>query len=435
MGPSSPPGVKRLHLDENGELAAVRGLVCLILGYVLLYAPEVERAGVKLGFGALAAHLLSSAALTRLPRRIGRAPWFLPALFLFDLALISWVMVLAASAETDLYLVYFLVILMSGMQRDIRLSFLVGGVASVLYGFLWCKSNPVEDLYGARMLLRFPFFFIVAFFSAYFARRAQKSELALLEVRDQLGHAEKLASVGRLAAGMAHEFNNLLTGITGNAALLEESLSADDRRRRDARVILELSEKAATLVRLLLNFSRKQAVFPARVDIRAFLIEKAAPLRQLLGEGVEDRIETSADLPHAIVDRDQLWQLVASLAVNAREAMKGSGVFSVRAESLERRELPAALRPSDSAVYIHLALSDNGPGMAPELAARLFEPFLTTKPVGEGVGLSLASAYGIVMRAGGDLRVETTPGQGTTFHVYFTAQPAAEPQRPGARSF
>jgi two-component system cell cycle sensor histidine kinase/response regulator CckA len=234
---------------------------------------------------------------------------------------------------------------------------------------------------------------------------------------------------------MAHEFNNILTGIMGSAALLEESLPTDDERRQDARTIVKLGEKAAMLVGLLLNFSRKQSVFPAQVDLRRFLIEKAALLRKILGEGVEDRIEMSPDLPSVSVDRDQLWQMISSLAVNAREAMDGTGVFSIRAESVARLDLPGALCPAESAEYVHLTFCDDGRGMAPELAALLFEPFLTTKPVGAGTGLSLASVHGIVNRAGGDLSVETSLGEGTVFHIYFPASASEQKQRPGARSF
>lgn len=429
--PAAPQTSKRLHLDENGELISVRGLVSLILGYVLLYTPDVERSHVSLCFAALAAHLISNAALLWLPSRFSKASWFLPALFLADLAMISGVLSLAANAETDLYLVYFLVILMSGMQRDISLSFLVGGVASILYGFLWCKSNPVEELFGAPMLLRFPFFFIVAFFSAYFARRAQKGTLALGEAKEQLARAEKLASIGRLAAGMAHEFNNILMAISGNAALLEEALGADDERLQDARAIQDLSGKAARLVRLLLNFSLKQSVSPTRIDVRSFLIEHAARLREILGPGMEDRFELAPDLPPISADRDQIWQLLSSLAVNAREAMQGAGVFRIVAKSVARAELPPALHPTESPDYVLLAISDDGRGMTSEVSAHLFEPFVTTKPIGQGTGMSLASVYGIVRRAGGDLRVETAAGRGTTFHIYIPALPAGRKQPAG----
>jgi len=422
--------IKRLDLDETGELIAVRSLVSVILGYVLLYSPEVEKAGSLFCFAAVAAHLLSNAVLHRFARKLLSLSWFLGALFLADLGLISWVIALAAGAGTDLYLVYFLVILMSGIQRNARLSFVVGATGCVLYGFLWSKNNPVEDLFDSGMMLRFPFFFIVAFFSSYFAQRTQKSEQALEKSESHLARAEKLAAVGRLAGGMAHEFNNLLMALSGTASLLHDSLDESDARRKDTETILHLSVKAASLVSHLLNFSRKQTVFPVRVDLHSFFNEKRRALREIMGENVEIRIDWAEGVTEVVMDPHQLWQLISSLSANAREAMQGRGIFWIRAENLEREKLPPSLHLPEAGPHVKLSLSDNGCGMSPEVAARAFEPFLTTKEVGQGTGLSLASAHGIVVRAGGDIRVDTVLGRGTTFEIYLPAAGAAP--RPGA---
>lgn len=413
--------MKTLELNEKRELIALRAVVSLILGYALLYAPENALAGSFLAFAAVAAHLLSNAVLLRVPNRVFERTAFLAALMIADLGLIAWAMARAGDGDSDFYLIFFLVILMSGMQRDVRLSFLVGGVASVLYAVLWSKANPLAGLLDAATMLRFPFFFIVSFFAACFVRRTQNQERALDDARDRLAREEKTAAIGRLAGGMAHEFNSLLTVILGNTTFLDESFPADDPRRAETNGIFESVGRATGLIAQLMNYSGRQPILPARVDVRDMIEDERPRLREILGEAVDLRLKLPEGLPRISIDRGQMRQLLTCLAANAREATGGKGTFSVDASCLPGAELPESVSTGKTGRYVRLRVADDGRGVPPERTAQLFEPFFPASDDGRAADLSLASVYGIVKRADGDVRVEAAPGVGTTFSIYFPA--------------
>ena len=244
---------------------------------------------------------------------------------------------------------------------------------------------------------------------------------------DLLG-AQKLESLGRLAGGVAHDFNNLLTGITGYATLLLERANGDGELRRDLGEIVRAADRAAELTKQLLAFGRQQVLKPRPLDLNTVVAEVEPLLRRLLGEGVELEIRNGAGLGTVRADPGQIEQVIVNLAVNARDAMPDGGRFTIETRNAEGRN-------------VELVCTDTGLGMDEETMGRIFEPFFTTRE--QGVGLGLASVYGIVHQSSGHVAVESTPGAGTVFTITLPrvseppgiSTPAPEPAaRPGSET-
>jgi PAS domain S-box-containing protein len=261
---------------------------------------------------------------------------------------------------------------------------------------------------------------------------------ALRASEDRLRHSQRLEAVGRLAGGIAHSFNNLLAAISFQCELLFESIPEEDPRRPHVDEIQHAGERAASLARQLLAYGRKQTLQPRVLSLNDVLREMAPMLRRLIGENIRLEIQLDPADGAVHVDLGQLEQVVLNLAVNARDALRSGGTLRLAAESLdlaagEIPELPAG-------AYVRLTVSDTGPGMGPEVMDHLFEPFFTTKERGEGTGLGLATVHGIVHQSGGQIRVESSPEQGTSFSILLPrAEPGAEagplrPSLPGRRS-
>ena len=230
----------------------------------------------------------------------------------------------------------------------------------------------------------------------------------LRELELQLRHSQKMEAVGRLAGGIAHDFNNLLTVITGYGEVLSEQFDRDDADRQTLDEILQAAERAAALTRQLLTMSRKQPVEVQALDLNQVVADVTAMLRSLLGEEVELRISLAAEPLLVTGDRGQLEQVLVNLVVNARDAMPGGGAVGIRTE---RGTAPGGQE------RVRLVVTDTGVGMDPETQARIFEPFFSTKELGQGSGLGLATVYGIVDRASGRIEVESLPGKGSTFVI------------------
>jgi len=240
------------------------------------------------------------------------------------------------------------------------------------------------------------------------------------QLEEQLRQAVKMEGIGRLAGGIAHDFNNLLTVIAGRIYLLMSQLPAGHAMRPDLQLIEQTGERAATLTKQLLAFSRKQILAPIVLDLNDVVTSMKQLLERVLGEDVDLIIELDPSLGRVLTDQGQLEQVILNLAVNARDAMPDGGQLVLETSNVEVDETylrqHVDLHPGS---YVALAVTDNGIGMAAATLARIFEPFFTTKEVGRGTGLGLATAYGIVRQSNGHITVYSEPGHGTTFRVYL----------------
>jgi len=215
-------------------------------------------------------------------------------------------------------------------------------------------------------------------------------------------HQDRLAMIGQLAGGIAHDFNNLLFIILNYAGMLEESLTAPESRD-DVKMISQAATSATELVRQLLAFSRREAVKPKVVDVARLVVNMKKLLQRTVGPEIELVVDVAATGHYVLLDPSQIEQIVMNLVVNARDAITGDGRIVVRAGASER--------------YATIEVIDTGSGMAPEVVARVFEPYFTTKALGKGTGLGLATVHGIVQHVGGEITVASEVGRGTTFRI------------------
>jgi PAS domain S-box-containing protein len=255
------------------------------------------------------------------------------------------------------------------------------------------------------------------------------SGLERRRVEDQLREAQKLESVGRLAAGVAHDFNNMLTPILGFAELLLDEVGQRGESRDSVAQIIRAAERSRDLVRQLLAFSRKQILDLRPLELSAVVLGMQALLRRTIREDIELKVIVD-DLPCRVrADSGQLEQIVMNLCVNAQDAMPRGGTILIETA---RVELDASYCDSHPQVrpgpHVMLSLTDTGLGMDERTRAHIFEPFFTTKPRGVGTGLGLATVYGIVRQHGGSIWLYSEPGKGSTFKIYLPAIDAPAPQ-------
>jgi signal transduction histidine kinase/ActR/RegA family two-component response regulator len=237
---------------------------------------------------------------------------------------------------------------------------------------------------------------------------------------DQLRQAQKMEAIGRLAGGVAHDFNNILTAIKGYGGLFLETLDETDPRRGDAMEVLKAADRAAVLTRQLLAFGRRQLVTPRVIGLDAVVVGLQQMLQRIIGEDIALATVIPAGLWRVRADAGQMEQVIMNLAVNARDAMPRGGTLTIELANVDlpvKVDDDSSRRPLDQSV--RLSVADTGCGMDPETVSRIFEPFFTTKEEGRGTGLGLATVYGIIEQAGGTIDVDTAPGRGTTFHVFL----------------
>jgi PAS domain S-box-containing protein len=252
------------------------------------------------------------------------------------------------------------------------------------------------------------------------------SERALLE--RQLRQAQKMEAIGQLAAGVAHDFNNILTVIQGHAGLMQQKMDSGSPQLKSVEQITRAAARAATLIRQLLMFSRKQVMQFQHLDLNDNLRNAIKMLERLVGEHVQIDFRSQSPIPAIHADSSMLEQIAMNLAVNARDAMPNGGRLSITTslETIHRAPTPMDPERRDGE-YLCLTFRDTGMGMDTQVLSRIFEPFFTTKAVGQGTGLGLSTVFGIVRQHQGWLEVESKPNQGTTFRIYFPAsQQAAE---------
>jgi two-component system cell cycle sensor histidine kinase/response regulator CckA len=261
---------------------------------------------------------------------------------------------------------------------------------------------------------------------------ATRDTSAQRRAEERAQQSQRMASLGQLAGGVAHDFNNIL-GIMLSFTAFAEERSTDPDVRADLAKVRLAGERAVGLTRQLLTFTRQDTTHPESVDVNAGIAELCAILTRTFDKKIE-LIARPAPQPLLVhADAGQIQQVLLNLAVNARDAMPDGGTLIIEAAETDLDEHQAGLHPAPTGGrYVRLLVSDTGTGMSAEVAARVFEPFYTTKPKGTGTGLGLATVYGIVTEAGGSINVYSEPDLGTTFRVYFPAAPAGTPAAPVA---
>ncbi len=245
-------------------------------------------------------------------------------------------------------------------------------------------------------------------------------EAALRETREQLLQSQKLEAVGRLAGGVAHDFNNILGVVLGHAELLLRKLPPGDENRPRLEQIMTAARRAAVMTRQLLAFSRRQVLRPQVVDLNAVVMDTREILERLIGEDIELRTRLEPDLGRVEVDPGQIGQVLMNLALNARDAMPEGGTLAIETANATLDQAipgePDTLLPGS---YVRLRVCDTGTGIEEPVRPHIFEPFFTTKAQGLGSGLGLSTVYGIVTQSGGTIQVDSSPGPGTAFTIHL----------------
>jgi signal transduction histidine kinase/CheY-like chemotaxis protein len=233
----------------------------------------------------------------------------------------------------------------------------------------------------------------------------------------QMVQNQRLEAIGQFAGGIAHDFNNLLTSIQGYAELARANVPEGDPIRKDLDQVLAGTERASAITRKLLAFTRRQILVPVDIDPAQVIADLVAILRPLMGDDIDIALNIEAKHGWIRVDPTQLEQVIVNLAVNAHDAMPTGGTVTIAVHDIESPD-PDRPDPDLSAgPFVRISVSDTGTGMDEATRARIFDPFYTTKGPGKGTGLGLSTVFGIVAQSGGQIGVETTPGEGSTFHV------------------
>jgi PAS domain S-box-containing protein len=273
----------------------------------------------------------------------------------------------------------------------------------------------------------------------------QRAQEALRRSEEELRQSQKMDAIGRLAGGIAHDYNNLLSIILSYSSMMMESLSPADPLRADAEQIAIAGQRARDLTRQLLAFSRRQMMRPEVLDLGEVVRNIEPMLRRVLGEDVELTIASARPVGLVKADPGQIQQIVMNLVVNARDAMPDGGKLRIETGDVllddehAKHHVGVGAKPGP---HVALTVSDSGAGMDYATAARVFEPFFTTKPRGKGTGLGLSTVLGIVQQSGGHVTIESAPSRGATFRIYLprtdetraASAPAAAPRAAGARS-
>ena len=296
------------------------------------------------------------------------------------------------------------VVEVTAMHRSGRMISVEIAIAGIPYGDGYAVSAFLRDISERKQAQR---------------QEAQRAS-ALEEARTALQHAQKLESVGKLTGGIAHDFNNVLQVIGANIQLLQMQSARDETVKKRLISMQSAVERGAKLSSQLLSFARRQPLQPVVVDLRETLRGMEDLLARAVGEQVAIVVQADANLWNTFVDPGQLANVILNLALNARDAIDGSGSLAIAVDNVRLggvgAPLAGDLAPGE---YVRFKMTDTGKGMDSEVAALAFEPFFTTKPVGQGTGLGLSMAYGFVKQSGGHIQLASEPGKGTSVSIYL----------------
>ena len=404
---------------NRSQLLLLQVLITIVLCYELLFSKsalisfEVQEVLV-LGL------MLLIGGLMVLPVGLWEAQWLIGAVVISDTVLTTSIIYLSGNAASDLYLTYFLIILIAAFSPTLKQMIILSLILCLVYGAILYLSLGSTTPLMEGQLLRIPVLLILATFYGVTAERVRTDVGKRASLEEQLRQSQKLEAIGRLAGGIAHDFNNILTAIMGYSALLQSALDKGDPKQQEVEEIKKAVRRASSLIQQLLAFSRRQVLQLRVMDLNAVLKNIQQLLQRLIGEDTELILLPTPELGHVKADPGQIEQVLMNLALNARDAMPKGGKVTIRTanvmvdETFARRHLIAHPGP-----YIMLSVTDTGSGMDEETQAHIFEPFFTTKEQGKGTGLGLATVYGIVKQSGGSIFVYSEPGKGATCQIYL----------------
>jgi signal transduction histidine kinase len=421
-------------VEGRSPLLLLQTLVMIILSYQLVFTSDRTLSLVAKTFIILCL-MGSTLILGRLPTRFQQSGWFIGTLVLTDTILTAYTIHLSAALDSDLFIIFFLIILLAGFSPNLKQMLGLSVLLCAIYGVtVYIRA----DAFSEGRFLRIPLLLIMATFygaTAETIRKQQARQVQLIkeskqaeveksELAAQLRQAHKMEAIGLLAGGVAHDFNNVLTVILGNASVVLHTMPARAPDRSSLEEIKRAGERGAILTRQLLAFSRTQALKPSILNLGEVFMETRKMLHRLIEEDIE-LVHIQEDI-HGLVkaDRGQLEQVILNLAVNARDAMPQGGKLTTETRNCELDERFAArhldVHPGP---YVMMAMTDTGCGMDKSTCGRIFEPFFTTKSPGKGTGLGLSTVYGIVKQSGGFITVDSEIGKGTSFKIYLPRVP------------
>lgn len=463
----------RLLLNPQSRYVVLQGLVTIILSYELVFNGGVV-ISVATSHGLVAALWLGLAALAWLPKTVFASTWFGAALVLVDTAVVTGVIYLSGNARSDLYISYFVLMLVAASVR--RLSHVMGlslllslGYAAVLYGgVIESETAATGQLLGIPVLLVMAVFYGVALETTAVTQeenttllkdveslkktedelRSRKSQLedriqglreqlsrAQAELRDgqalrvglerQLQEAQKMEAVGRVAAGIASEFGSLFSVIGKQTGIMLSRLQPSDPLRASADELFRAGEQAATLTAQLIALNLDERQVRDALPVYRIVSDMRPLIRSLLPSTIEFTIHAKEQGTYAEVDREGLENVLVQLVVNARDAMVDGGRLSIEVTTINESSLQTRSSSGElTSPHVMIQITDSGTGMNLDTQSHMFEPFFSTKET--NIGLGLTAVYGIVKQNGGRVEVESQPGQGTTVRVLFPAAPAPE---------
>ena len=471
--PVKTKGLSRLLLSVRSRTILLQTLVGIIVSYELLF-------GTEMIIGRSASHLLTgafvlvSASLMLMPKATLETAWFSGGLIALNTALVTAAIYLSGNASSELYVTYFLVLLIASSMRTLGHMLGLSMIICCGYGVLVCQAALQAEQVSAGRLLGIPVLLVMAIFYGLMletatverqrssrldenVRHLQQAEETLMEKRVELEsrvkglkqglsranqeirqgalerqglerrlhEAQKLETVGRLASGIATEFNQLVAVIGNQTGIMFSKMKPEDPLQIPVEELFRSGERAALLTARLLSLHEQHEKIRPKISLDSVCRDLEDILRGLLPQSIALRVVLDAGPALVEMDRDHLENIILHLVANARDAMSAGGCVTVEVGIVTEERLPVELQNKRTQRMVMLAVSDTGPGMSHDIQSRMFEPFFSTKVTNMGLGLTLV--HGTVRQYGGTVDVESHLGRGTTVRVYFPIETYAGP--------